>query len=89
MIYTLNEKRKALAENPILAEADRTELAVLLCLTELEKASAADLARAASCSESDAQAALQFWRGARMVRVVSEGESAPLPTADSAQEVQT
>ena len=65
----------------MLEEAERTELAVLLCLTELGSATAAELAEAAACTESDAQAALQFWRGARMVRVVSEKEIAPLPTA--------
>lgn len=79
MTYTLNEKRKPLANNPILAEADRTELAVLLCLQELGSATAEELANAASCPVSDAQSALQFWRGARMVRVQSDGESAPIP----------
>lgn len=85
MTYTLNEKRKPLAENPVLSEADRTELAVLLCLQELGCATAAELARAALCTESDAQAALQFWRGARMVRVMSEGESAPIPAAPESE----
>ncbi len=79
MIYTLNEKRQKLAENPILSEADRTELAVLLCLQELGSASASELAQATACQESDVQAALQFWRGARMVRTVSDGEQAPIP----------
>ena len=77
MIYTLNEKRKSLAGNPILAEAERIELAVLLCLSELGEADVATLSEAASCEEADVLAALQFWRGARMVRTVSDKKSTP------------
>ena len=88
MTYTLNEKRKRLAENPILSEADRTEIAILLCLQELGSATAEELARAAFCTENEAQAALQFWRGARMVRTLSEGESVPIPVPQTGEEPQ-
>lgn len=84
MIYTLNEKRKGLAENPILTEASRTELAVLLCLQEMGTASVTELAKAALCEESETLAALQFWRGACMVRTLPEGESALIPTPQDA-----
>ncbi len=68
MIYALREGRASLLGSPLLSEASAPELRILLCLIELGSATADQLAESALCSTEEAVAALQFWRGAGMVR---------------------
>ncbi len=68
MTYALREGHAPLSGNLLLNEASPIELRVLLCLTELGTASPEELAEAALCTQEEATAALQFWRGAGMVR---------------------
>ena len=74
MIYVLNDKRKPLVGDPVLSEAGREELLVLLCLHELKEATAASLSEASALDESEVRAALQFWRGAGAVRTRAKSE---------------
>lgn len=68
MNYTLKEPRTPLAGNPLLKEASDIELRVLLSLIELVSATPEELAKAALAEVDDVTAALQFWRGAGVVR---------------------
>lgn len=68
MHYRLSERRPALAKNPLLLEASATELRVLLCLMELGEGNLKTLTEAVGADEGDVQSALQFWRGAGMIK---------------------
>lgn len=78
MIYLLNKNRRALTASPSLAEASRTELRVLVAMLELSSGTPEEIAKAALCTEHDALAALQFWRGAGAI-CIEEADAAPTP----------
>ncbi len=78
MLYRISETRPSLAKNPLLTEASALELRVLLCLIELESADLQTLAEAASAETDEVQSALQFWRGAGMIKAQAKTDAPPV-----------
>lgn len=90
MTYTLREGRASLCRNELITEANTTELRVLLCLFDMQSATPTELADAALCTKEEATAALQFWRGAGIVRTkkltTDEKSKKEAPVTENVQE---
>ncbi len=85
MLYRLSDTKPTLSKNPLLTEASASELRVLLCLMELGEADLEALAEASQSTEDETRGALQFWRGAGMIRTQASPSVPSTPTKSDAK----